>query len=515
MKNFKRIIPYLVAVVVSLAIMLAAGCSCSSCKKDDPRVLQSISINTDAVKKDYVFDQEFTSEGLVVTATYLKKENSKKTVEVVLEADEYTVNSKAFKKNAEGTYTIIVSYTHKEVTLEQSYDVTVTTYMAGLEVTLVEGVLSSNDEEKIDTFTLTAEKKNVEIDTSKITVKEVNKDGTVGNAITDYKVSLYKGQEAVTLTNGKATVGGGAYAILVEKDSDVFDNYPLVAFAMVYINDNIVSIELRSGVTTQHEGVDSISGTWSFTVTYTSGATKVISSKDCVFSINTMSIGSRVASVTYTEFNVSGDELTKSFDVPYTITEFDGTRNNYNYSYSKITGVSTDKTVLNQSHFVDSNSFLKVNSEAEVTYRTSPALIEVKGAGLFVTFEGTGTITIGFSSTGGSNQSRVGLKGPDGKYIPATYNTTNANITPDDSLDDDGYVYENVYLVKGTGSCQFTFIITEPGTYAIASEPNAAYNRGCRLHSISMIDYVPNSAAAASLSADNQTYITYKKVERV
>ena len=510
MKNFKRIIPYLVAVMVSLAIMLAAGCSCSSCKKEDPRVLQSISINTDAVKKDYVFDQEFTSEGLVVTATYLKKEKSKKTEEVVLEADEYTVNSKAYKKNAVGTYTIIVSYTHKEVTLEQSYDVSVALYQDGLEVTLVEGVLSSNDEEKIDTFTLTSEKKNVEIDTSKITVKEVNKDGTVGKAITDYKVSLYKGQEEVTLTNGKATVGGGAYAIFVEKKSEVFDNYTRVAFAMVYVNDDLVSLELKSGVGTfeQIMGEDIISNTWVFEATYVSGAKADIPSSECVFQVDTMTIGENTVAVSYTGYSATGTAVTKTVDVSYTINRKYG-KTIYTYDFNAIdaTEITADQTPLTQSHFTGVNSFLKVGT-GNLVYRTGSHIIEMtKDASIQVTFGGTGKITIGFASTGGSNWSLVGLKNSSGTYLKATYNTESANIKESSTT--------NLYEVYGTTESQLTFEVTEAGTYSIFTVQDDSHKRGCRIHSVVLEDNIPEPAAAASLSADNQTYITYKKVERV
>ena len=507
MRKFRRIIPFLLALIMVLAVPLAACDSCGG-KKEEEKTLQSISLNTDDVKTEYAFDQEFTAAGLVVKATYIN-DKTNQPVEVTLAEGDYVVNSKGYKKNAEGTYTIVVSHTHRDVTKEANYNVTVTLYQDGLEVTLVEGVLPG-DADKIDTYSLSATKTTVEIDTSKIVVKKVNDDGTVGAAITDYNTSLYRGQEKIELTNGKASVGRGVYAIVVEKDSEIFDNYPLVSFALIYVNDDMVDFVLKSGVGTfeQAMGADVISGTWVFEATYVSGAKADITADKCEFELDTMEVGeNNVVVVSYTDYNATGAAVTKAANVTYTITRKYG-KTVYTYDMNAIVGISditVDNTPLTQSMFKGANSFLKVGNDS-VIYRTGSKVIELlKTKSIKVTFGGTGSITVGFSSTGGSNYARVCLQDANGNCIPATYSDSTVKV--DESA-------SNVYLVYGTTSRELTFNITQPGTYSIVCASNSSYNRNCRIHSVVLEDNVPEPAAAM-LSADKQTYISYNKDEIV
>ena len=509
MKKTRRIIILLLALLMAIAVPLVACDSCSSCKKnkqkeeEETKTLQSISINTDNVKKDYIFDQELNTDGLVVKASFINDKTSAVTEETLNEGD-YDV--KGYKKNAVGTQTVKVSYTYRNVTKDASYDVTVTLYQDGLEITLVEGVLPS-DADKIDTYTLTSEKSSVEIDTSKVVVKKVDKNGVVGSAITDYSTSLYRGQEKIELTNGKASVGRGAYAIIVEKNSDIYDNYTLVAFALIYVNDDMVSFALKSGVGTfeQTMGADIISNTWVFEATYSSGAKADITADKCDFEIDPMEVGDNNVDVSYTDYNPSGSSVTKTAKVAYTILRKYG-KTTYTYDLNEIVGIeemTTDNTPLTQSMFKGVNSFLKVGSGALV-YRTGSKVVElVKAQSIKVTFGGTGTITIGFSSTGSSNWARVCLQNSNGTCIAATYSDTN-NVETDAET--------NVYHVYGTTSRELTFTITQPGTYSIVCASNSSYNRNCRIHSIVMEDNVPEPTSAA-LSVVNQTFISYNKDE--
>lgn len=506
MKKFRHIIILLLALIMVIAVPLVACDSCSSCKggkEEETKTLQSISLNTDNVKKDYVFDQELNTDGLVVKATYVKDKNNE-VVEETLNEGDYEV--KGYKKNAVGTQTVKVIYTYRNVTKDATYDVTVTLYQDGLEITLVEGVLPS-DADKIDTYTLTAEKKTVEIDTSKVVVKKVNKDGSVGAAITDYSTSLYKGQEKIELTNGKASVGRGAYAIIVEKNSDIYDNYPLVAFAIIYVNDDMVSFVLKSGVGQfeQTMGEDVISNTWVFEATYASGAKADITADKCDYEIDSMAVGSNSAVISYTDYNPTGSKVTLTANVSYNILRKYG-KTVYTYDFNAIkaadnSDITVDKAVLTQVNFKGVNSFLKVGS-GKVTYRTGSKVIEIENEGFTVTFGGTGKITIGISSTGGSNDSRFGLKGPDGSYIAAE--NVPATITKVDG---------NLYDVRGTSANELTFNITTAGTYTIVCD-KSAYGRGGRIHAVVMEDNVPEPAAAM-LSLANQTYISYNKDEVV
>lgn len=503
MKRFRHFIPFLLALVMALAIPLAA------CKggKEAPKTLQSIEVV--AAEKAFTVGDEFTSAGLVVKAKFTV-DSTGEPVEMTVNGTNCEVDSKAYKKDEIGKYPIVVSYTYGSVTKDTTYEVEVAPQQDGIDVSLADGVE--------DKYYLSSEMKTVEIDTSKIVVKGINKDGSLGEEISGYSVKLFKGQEEIALTTGKATVGPGAYAIWAEKQSEKYPGYILSGFAVIYVNDDIESVEKKTGTFEQPEGVDLISGSWVFEVTYVSGEKKTISKDDCAMTVDTMSQGDKTVNATYTDHNAMGEVISKEFEVSYKITKFNGVRQEYKYDYSEIKGIPTnekgesiDKTVLDQSYFTGVNSFIKVLND-EVTWRNNKT-IEVVNKGLQITIQGTGSITIGFSSTGSGNTSRVGLIDAKGNYLPASYDRSNADIALDDSEDDDGNLYENVYLVTNTTACTFTYVITEPGAYTIASEKNPSYNRGCRIHSISVIDYVPDEegAAISSVALDNQTYIVYKK----
>ena len=226
MRKFKHIIPILLALVVALVIPLAACGSCKKKKKEektDKATLQSISLETGAAKTEYVFgEEEFTAAGLVVKAS-ISHTVPEETEVVTLAIGDYTVDSSAFNKDVEGTYPIKVSYTYERVTKSAEYNVEVIRVKDGLEVTLADGVS--------DTYTGST----AEIDVSKIVVRKVNPDGTVGDVVTDYEVSLWKGDVKVTLTDGKATVGTGVYQIWAERESETYSNYTVSAFVSIYV----------------------------------------------------------------------------------------------------------------------------------------------------------------------------------------------------------------------------------------------------------------------------------------
>lgn len=684
MKKFKHIVPFLLALVMALAIPLAG---CSSCDDDEVKgpTLQSISLNTDNVKKEYLYGEIFTAEGLVVTAS-VQQPDSEEPEEKVLTSDEYTLDSSAYRRNDYGEHDIIVSYTLNGVTKRAEYTVTVVEALRKLEVDasnaktvyyngingdkfssenlvvkaylkkagsseLEEKTLTSSDytidskalstragtyeikvsytyedftkntsykvkvvdvldrieldltnvttkfyadsldvdefttegvaakafvwnkvtnelEEKVltaddididttayknevgiypivvsytyegikksatyevaflpsmdglfvaldedtaDTYTLTAEKKEVELDVSKIVVKEANRDGTIGAAVTDYDVKLYKGGVEITLTNGKANVDAGAYNILVQKASERHLGYMRAGFAVVYVNDTMVNFELKGGTFMQESGQDIISDTWVFTATYISGATKEIPSSACKFDIDTMTVAENVKTkVTYVDYNAKGESVERSLDVTYTIERRYG-KLLYSFDYNAIDNseMPGDQTPLKQSDLKGVNSFLKVTGDAsdKVLYRNKTLwgnganVIEIRNVGFLVTFEGTGTITIGFSSTGGSNDSSISLMDSEGNFITATSYDT--NITVNTNKDEKQHV---AYVVNGTSPSEVTFTITKPGVYKIVGDINKCCGRNTRIHSIEMEDNVERPETASEISLTNIEY---------
>ena len=111
-------------------------------------------------------------------------------------------------------------------------------------------------------------------------------------------------------------MGGGAYTIMVTLKS----NPQISNFVSYYVIDDLKTISF-SGETTQPVGEDIISSTWRFTLTYNSGATKVVTADDVSISnFVTTRTGTRKAPVVYTEFSGRGGTATLECRVEYTIT---------------------------------------------------------------------------------------------------------------------------------------------------------------------------------------------------
>ena len=504
MKKFKCIIPFLLALIMAFAIPLAACDSCNDNGPNDPvdqetKTLLSISVNADGAKTEFVVGDEFSAAGLVVKAT-LQNSASEENEEVTLSSGDYRVDSSAYNKEKVGTYSIKVSYTYESVTKDASYDVNVVPKLDGIEVALADGVK--------DTYDLSKEQPTAEIDTTKIVVKDYN-----GETLSSgYSVKLYRGQDEVALTDGKATVGGGAYAIWVEKESTRYPGYMLSSFVVIFVNDDIVDFRFKSGDKTQQKGADIISDTWVFEAEYTSGTVKEIPSKQCSFELDTMTVVTdKNLTVTYTDHNAKGMAVVKTVQIQYSISaKYGKTVYTYDYEAIDFSEMEGDQTPLKQSDFKGVNSFLKVGS-GTLVYRNKSEwgagenVIEIKNEGLKVSFDGTGTISIGFTSSSASNKSLVGLKDSSGNYVAATGElpaTTKEYST-------------NLYEVTGSAPNVLTFTITKPGTYSIFADASVSgYNRNARIYSIVMEDNVPEPSATslAAVDADNQTYIIDKKV---
>ena len=451
MNKFKKVLLVIFAAVAVFAIALAAGCGNS-------KKLQTLNVDTSNAKTEYFVGQEFTAEGIVVTASLGKSETEIKET-VTLNANEYTVDSSAYNKDEAGTYSIKVSYTLKDVTLEKSYDVTVSVVnFDGLKVTLADGTS--------DTVTLSAEATTALIDVTKIVVNEINpSDGTVGNVTTEYSVALYKGEEKITLTDNKANVGGGVYQIWVSKASEVVADSTRESFVNVYVVDDLSSIALKDGATlTQDAGEDVISATWNFTATYASGATKELTIADVTIEdLNTGLPGTRSATVTYTDVNATGAETSKSVEVAYVINVI-GTVVRNSLAVEGTTWAYTADTDLAQTDFSASDkSFITLlGGTHKFRPGTDDGCLEIKNDAMSVTFTGSGTLTIQARSTGNANKSSIAVKGSDGKYVKGTY--TSENVTPGKV----GTTSENIYVVTSSYN-EIVFTIDKADTYTICN----------------------------------------------
>ncbi len=205
-----------------------------------------------------------------------------------------------------------------------------------------------------------------------------------------------------------------------------------------------------------------------------------------------------------------------SAELTYFVPE-SATAHNYALDLTAITsedGTNADKLKLTTAEL--NNSFLtiiKENDKVTARYKDGAFYaLENKDDNLAVTFQGTGTITIEFGSTGGSNVSRVGLKDENGTFVtasniegedgytcaliteivPAGSDTLDGKtgaehkLTTEDIDDRGGYQLGDG---SATGSIKvtLTFTITTPGTYYISC-PSAYCQRGARVYSIQMTD---------------------------
>ena len=164
-----------------------------------------------------------------------------------------------------------------------------------------------------------------------------------------------------------------------------------------------------------------------------------------------------------------------------------------NYSFSleelikamtaRLGSAPTDNAQLAESDFTGDNAFLKLLAEdSNNKYRTaSSGCFEIKNEAISVTFKGTGTLSVGFASTGASNVSSFALKAADGSYLQATSKEEAEEVTIDSGT---------AYTVKGTAFTTISYTITKAGTYTFCAAVTSDTGRNTRINSVEMKDTV-------------------------
>lgn len=478
-------------LMTALLVLITTAFVFTGCgMKTTVKTLESLSVNADNAKVEYFAGEEFDPNGIIVTARF-QVANSTTDKDIALNSSEYTVDSSAFNTNQVGKYDIIISYTYEEVTKTATYQVTVTKgAYDGLAIELGEGM---QEEYLLTQATAT-------IDTTKIIVKETNALGDlIDQPISGYTTALYQGKDQIQLTDGVANVTAGVYQIWVYSPSKMEQDYIRKAFVTIYVLDRVETLAFNEGTLTQPAGSDEITATWTFIVTYKSGATKQVTASDLNFvqKVDTSAEGENlVATVNYEEKDLKGETYTTpNLEVNYTVTKKQSTAtvtNEYNFSLDaliaeieKDTGVSpaANKTALKDSYFTGVNSFITFigTGASSDQYRTdSKGCFEIKAAVLQVTFEGTGTLSFSVASTGGNNKSRFALKDAKDNYLTATSYEGATKVEGDE---------EGSYEVAGTTFVTLSYEIKEPGTYSIVSVYKTT-GRGGRIKTISMVDTI-------------------------
>lgn len=344
MKKLKSLLLFFVCglVACAMAIPLAAcndgtGGGGGDGSSEDNRVLQSITVDSFDAKVNFAVGEEFSYEGLTVTATYQVLGTSITTaVEDVTNKVDFDTSE--FDSSKAGTYTVYLSYTYGTVTMYGDYNVNV---LSDLEGTIAGLEVTYDGARQID---LTAENPTATIDLTKIKVTRMSGDTVddVGETILpegNYTLSYSKDGGALTAVEAGATslsgLTKGVYSIYALSTYTLGnETFELSGFVTVFVVDSLASIAKDEGGTLTYEygaDVNSIGSDWTFTATYGSGATVKLNAEDVDFGerVNDNE-GENSVTVSYTEEvlkydseadDAVTDSVTVDCDVTYTIGE--------------------------------------------------------------------------------------------------------------------------------------------------------------------------------------------------
>ncbi|MCD8206652.1 MAG: hypothetical protein LUD72_01805, partial [Bacteroidales bacterium] len=462
----------------------------------------------------------FSTDGL--EAEVKRESGNKETIS----ASYLDVDYSDFDNTKAGEYDIVVSYTEDDVTLTQSYGVEVIEEITGMmvEKTTVDYAITdvTGAEIKLDdmkVYSVTGESE---------AIRELSSG--------EYELKYFKGGDEITSLSG---LSAGVYTIYAYRDVEISGKYSNIsyecgAYVLVYVSDSLVSLtfnEEGAVVTQDLSSEDTMTGTWTFTLTYESGIEKNLTIDDvAVTNLNTArpAADGESATVTYTEkYYVSADEEREdksvSTKVEYTITiPVGGVTLEYEWDSEemyRIAGFNEESeitnTTLDASWFTGSNAFMTYNgsnNSSDNCLRTSGSyvVLAIKQNTISVTFYGTGTLEIAFMSTNsGSNTSTLAVSNANGDYIKGEAATEGDEKFAEHaySKTGGGEADQYVYEVTANTPKTVTYNIATPGTYTIhayigykdeSGNAVSAPNRAAYITSIKMIDHVDDGLSELS-----------------
>lgn len=431
-------------------------------------------LDESGAKKMFGIGEEFSSDGLKATA-FDYDYSAQKELEPYDVTASISVDSSAYNAEVAGSYEIVVSYTKDETTIQASYNVSVK-IGAGLEIVLPEdAVVDANGAMSVD-----LQKGGTTVDFGDWVVNQVNANGGVDKVVTeDITFEVYNAATPVAVNGTSFTATeGGAYNVWAVLEGyqlpDSEETFTLKSFVIIYVMDSLKSITFNADASgtlvTQPAGSDIISKTWTFTATYSSGATKQLTAEDVVIEglTTTAVTAAGVANISYTEPNAKGDSMSANTTVNYTITEAVGgagvTVIIGSEEISALSSTITAETKINdyisimasadKSVSVDSNS--KTYEDKSFTHR-----IKLGGEGTnvqrslkLITAEDNARIII-YAMSSSSSESRTAAL-YDGTFV-------DKNSTPE-------AVVGNTINVPGDKLNKYEFTVEEAGTYYFASQ---------------------------------------------
>ena len=502
MKKLKSLLLFFVCglVACAMAIPLAAcnqtgGGGGGDGSSEDNRVLQSITVDSFDAKVNFAVGEEFSYEGLTVTANYLVLGESITTAteDVTSKVD---FDTSEFDSSKAGTYTVYLSYTYRKVTMYGDYNVNV---LSDLEGTIAGLEVTYDGARQID---LTAENPTATIDLTKIKVTRMSGDTVddVGETILpegNYTLSYSKDGGALTAVEAGATslsgLTKGVYSIYALSTYTLGnETFEMSGFVTVFVVDSLASIAKDEGGTLTYDygaDVNTIGSDWTFTATYGSGATVKLNAEDVDFGerVNDNE-GENSVTVSYTEevlkYDAEADDavtdsVTVDCDVTYTI----GENPNAGTTYEKTTTVNiTELGIANSDSITESidlsgdgKIMAMASSSKEIRINDNSKKIDgfefgrrlqLRGAGtadersIKLTVEGPAEIIVyGMSAT--SNSVRT-LSLYDGEFA-----------NPSQGQSNDGNAIQ-----------KFTYTVDEAGTYYLAGD------NGMNIYYISIVETI-------------------------
>ena len=503
MKKLKSLLLFFVCglVACAMAIPLAAcndgtgGGGGGDGSSEDNRVLQSITVDSFDAKVNFAVGEEFSYEGLTVTANYLVLGESITTAteDVTSKVD---FDTSEFDSSKAGTYTVYLSYTYDTVTMYGDYNVNV---LSDLEGTIAGLEVTYDGARQID---LTAENPTATIDLTKIKVTRMSGDTVddVGETILpegNYTLSYSKDGGALTAVEAGATslsgLTKGVYSIYALSTYTLGnETFEMSGFVTVFVVDSLASIAKDEGGTLTYDygaDVNTIGSDWTFTATYGSGATVKLNAEDVDFGerVND-SEGENSVTVSYTEevlkYDAEADDavtdsVTVDCDVTYTI----GENPNAGTTYEKTTTVNiTELGIANSDSITESidlsgdgKIMAMASSSKEIRINDNSKKIDgfefgrrlqLRGAGtadersIKLSIEGPAEIIVyGMSATSGSVRT---LSLYDGEFANSSQGQSN----------------------DGNAIQKFTYTVDEAGTYYLAGD------NGMNIYYISIVETI-------------------------
>ena len=459
-------------------------------------------LDESGAKKMFGIGEEFSSDGLKATA-FDYDYSAQKELEPYDVTASIAVDSSAYNAEVAGSYEIVVSYTKDETTIQASYNVSVKVG-AGLEIVLPEdAVVDANGAMSVD-----LQKGGTTVDFGDWVVNQVNANGGVDKVVTeDITFEVYNAATPVAVNGTSFTATeGGAYNVWAVLEGyqlpDSEETFTLKSFVIIYVMDSLKSITFNADASgtlvTQPAGSDIISKTWTFTATYSSGATKQLTAEDVVIEglTTTAVTAAGVANISYTEPNAKGDSMSANTTVNYTITEAVGgdgvTVIIGSEEISALSSTITAETKINdyisitasadKSVSVDSNS--KTYEDKSFTHR-----IKLGGEGTnvqrslkLITAEDNARIII-YAMSSSSSESRTAAL-YDGTFV-------DKNSTPE-------AVVGNTINVPGDKLNKYEFTVEEAGTYYFASQSG-----GLNVYGVEIYNPAP-AAPAGNISIGSE-----------